>query len=154
MTPLRAAPEISLRRCAANDDAPPRSEVIVAGAPTGSTVAGAVLEAAVGCDAGFLLFVTDDVPYEDALSIHLVDAKGQCIDSARLGRAYSSGRFADLRLEPPDRVRFRFTGGLDWSVRMLSQPQWRLPFNAEAPGVVRPFGFRRRFVVQAEATAR
>jgi hypothetical protein len=144
---LSLATDVSAQRVAAAEGAAPRCDVFVAARPFGPQVQGAVLEAAVRCDAWLLLFLSDDVPYEESLSIHLLDARGAPLDSARLGGAYSTGVFSALRLEPPDAVRFRFIGETDWRVQLLAQPQWRVPFVADAPGVHRSVGVSRHFVV-------
>lgn len=150
---LGTAPQISVRQALPDGDEVPRSEIELSGVATGVIVSGAVLEAGVACDRGFLVFLTDDVPYEETLSIHLLDRAGQLVDSATLGRAYATGVFTGLALQQPDVVNFRFTGGHAWSVQVLSRPQLRLPFVAEAPGVSRRSGFRRHFVVRAVAAA-
>jgi hypothetical protein len=145
-----AAPEVSVRRLPAAPDEAPRAEVLITGRPTGWRIAGAVLEAAVRCDEKLLLFLTDDVPHEDCLSIHLLDANGNMLDSARLGSAYTTGTFDALLLEPPDHARFRFFGGIEWTLRVLPKPGWRLPLVRDAPGVHRAWGLRRHFVVRGK----
>lgn len=79
--------DIRLRPQPASDE--PRSEVWVANQPTGTIVSGSVLEAAVRCGPRWLLFVTDGVPYEDMLAIHLLDEHGRLRDSARIGGPYN-----------------------------------------------------------------
>lgn len=134
---------------AAGSDQPPRGELCIGGRSTGLRLSGVVLEAALRCDAGWLLFLTDDVPFEDMLSIHLVDPAGTLrLDSAHIGSAYATGNFRALQIQPPDTLQFHFMGGTPWRVQLLAGPAWRLPFVGEPAGVHRPFGFRRRFVVR------
>lgn len=147
---MRIANEISLRRLGHDADVPPTAEVIVDGTPSGCVVAGAILESAVSADGRFLLFLTDDVPYEDALSIHLLDDRLHLLDSATLGAAYSTGSFGGLELRPPRMVRFRFIGEADWTVEILPHPAFRLPLLPEATGVSRSFGFSRHFIVRGK----
>jgi hypothetical protein len=123
------------------------SELLLNGRPSGHILKGAVLEAAVQWHGHHLLFLTDDVPYEEALRIVLLNERWQVVDEAELGAAYSTGSFSDLTLLLPDMVRFRFIGGTDWTVRLLTQKQFRIPWVSEPRGVSRRFGFNRRFAV-------
>lgn len=125
----------------------PRSELLVDGQPSGRVLPGPVLEAAVQWRDQHLLFITDDVPYEEALRIVLIDASLRTVDAAELGAAYSTGSFTDLALLPPDTVSFRFIGGTTWTVQLLHQDQFRLPLVSEPRGVSRRLGFSRRFIV-------
>jgi hypothetical protein len=125
----------------------PTSEVLVHGKSTGKLISGAVLEAAVHWENRYLLFMTDDVPFEEMLSIHLLDAKMNVLDSALVGSPYSSGAFTSLELSEPDTVRFRFIGDTLWSIELLSRPGFRIPFISEPAGVKRPVGFSRHFIV-------
>lgn len=133
---------------AENDE--PRSALLLNGQPTGRVLPGAVLEAAVEWQGQYLLFITDDVPYEEALRIVLIDAELNVVDSAELGGAYTTGSFSDLRLIPPDTVRFRFIGAADWTVRLLNKDEFRLPWLSEPRGVSRQLGFSRRFVIDGQ----
>ncbi|MFO7177226.1 MAG: hypothetical protein DIU78_000880 [Pseudomonadota bacterium] len=130
-----------------NEDEPPRSQILVDGVPTGKLVAGAVLEGAVQWGSFRVLFTTDDVPFEDQLTIVLLDRDLRELDSARIGAPYATGTFSELTLIEPDTIRFRFIGDTLWTVRLLSRPQLRVPFVSEPPGVHRRFGFSRHFVV-------
>jgi len=135
------------RRPQETEDDQPLSELLLDGKPSGQILKGAVLEAAVQWHAHHLLFLTDDVPYEEALRIVLLDEQWQVLDEAELGAAYASGSFSDLALLPPDLVRFRFIGGTDWTLRLFDQPQFRFPWVSEPRGVSRRFGFGRHFVI-------
>jgi hypothetical protein len=134
----------------ADADQTPVSEIYVAGHATGKRVSGAYLEAAVRVGRRILVFMTDDVPFEDTLGIVLLDADLNVLDEARLGGLYASGAFSELELHPPNTVSFRFIGGTEWSVEVLDRRGARVPFVPEAPGVVRPFSFRRHFVVRGK----
>jgi hypothetical protein len=126
----------------------PRSELIIDGIPTGQIVPGAVLEAAVEWKSCHLVFMTDDVPFEEMLRILLLDSQLKLLDSAQIGGPYSTGSFSSLTLREPDTVQFRFIGGTTWSVQLLSTSRLRVPFISEPRGVHRAFGFSRRFVVR------
>jgi hypothetical protein len=145
---VRAAPEIALRPLPGSEDEQPRSELLVEGRPTGSVIAGCVLEAAVRCEPGWLVFATNDIPYEEFLNIHLLDESAKPLDSARIGGPNSTGMFSRLRLEPPATVHFRFIDEADWSVRVLSRPKRTLPWRPDARGVWRGAGLTRHFEVR------
>jgi hypothetical protein len=145
---LRLADEITIRP-AADRHALPCSELVVAGRPTGLCVAGKVLEAAVEIDGRYLLFLTEGVTMEERLSIHLVSAQARLLDTASVGLMVALGLFARLKLAPPHEVRFRFLGDAQWCVEVHPEPRWAWPFAGEAPGVRRPFGWRRSFRLQA-----
>lgn len=145
---MRLASEISIQRVAVRDDQVSFSDVCVRGAPCGQQVEGAVLEAAVECNGRFLLFLTADVPFEDSLSIHLLDGSGHLLDSARVGWMYSTGSFSALALHEPNRVGFRFIGDTDWSVTLFGEARWRSPLLTEPRGVSRPLRLRYWFRIQ------
>jgi len=63
------------------------------GAPTGTIVDGAILEAALKWHEYTLLFLTDDIPFEDALRIYLLDEKFNVMDSAQIMWIYATGIF-------------------------------------------------------------
>lgn len=144
---MQPSPQLSLRPLPQHADTAPRAELLRDGRPTGCTVPGAVLEFAVDIGGRHLLFLTDDVPYEELLSIVLLDAGFQLQDSASIGRAYHSGLFAHPRLVEPARVEFEFMGRGSWAVDVLAAPRLRLPFVPDAAGVHRPFGLHRHFIV-------
>ena len=146
--PLRLAEDVSIRPAGAGgDDEVPRSEILVGNRPTGHFVSGAVLEAAVRWNDCYLLFVTDGIPDEDSLGIHLLDGQLDVLDTARIGGPYTTGAFSDLTLDEPSTVRFRFIGDVPWAVELLARPRFRVPLVTDSPGVFRPLGFRRHFRV-------
>ena len=148
---IRRATELTIRRVTAGVESNvPESEVLIEGVPRGKFVSGAVLEAALEADGRYLLFMTDDSPFEEMLSIHLLDGRLDVVDSALLGAPYSTGSFSNLDITGPRTVRFRFIGDTTWSVEVLPRPALRLPFVPDAPGVKRPFAFVRHFIVRGE----
>ena len=129
----------------------PHCEICIAGRRTGLHVPGKVFEAAVEVDGRYLVFVSEGVTMEELLSIHLVSPDGRLLDTASIGVIYELGIFARLKLEPPREVRFQFLGDLAWSVEVHPEARWVLPLLREAPGVRRPWAFRRAFRVRATA---
>ncbi len=131
-----------------------QSEILIAGQRSGSVIKGQVLEAAVDCAGKWLLFVTDDVPYEEFLRIYLWDAKEGVLDSACIGSPYSTGTFSQLRLEPPHTVHFHFIDEAEWSVRIRETLRWALPWWPDTRGVWRGRRFRRHFEIQRNSKNR
>jgi hypothetical protein len=144
---MRLASEIELRPYAAEPGQEQQSEILIGGRLTASVVSGHVLEAAVEYPAGWLLFITDDIPYEETLAIHLLDMHGRLRDSACIGSPYATGIFTSLRLDPPRTVRFRFIGDIDWFVRILEKPRRCLPWWPDVRGVWRGRRFWRHFEI-------
>jgi hypothetical protein len=132
------------------DKHPPESEIVLSGHATGKRVFGAVLEAAVRIGEYYLLFMTDDVPFEESLGIILLDKGLSVKDSARIGGLYTTGSFSALELCEPSVVRFRFIEDTSWEVRILEKPQLRLPFVSDPPGVYRPFSLTRHFTLYGD----
>lgn len=129
------------------DNEEPRSEILKDATPTGKYIAGAVLEATIQWGSWYLLFVTDDCPFEEALNIHLLDEHFNSIDSAVIGWIYNTGVFESLKLVQPNIVQFRFLGDKNWWIELLQEPAFRLPFLTEPRGVSRQWGFSRHFKV-------
>lgn len=74
-------------------------EVLIAGKGAGIMVPVQVPEAAVQVDdKRLLLFLTDDVLYEEALKIALLDPKDGAKEILTLGSAYLTGSFTDLNI--------------------------------------------------------
>lgn len=140
MTIARAT-DVAVQRMPAAPGHAPRAEVLLAGRATGWIVDGAVLEAALRCGERLLLFMTDDVPYEEVLSIQLLGADGRVVDAVALGGGYATGHFGACTIEPPDAVRFRFIDDVEWCVRVLPAPRLRLPLWCAVRGVRRKPGW-------------
>lgn len=145
---MRVSSEISVRRLETQQDDIPTCEVMVAGAATGCRLAGAVLETAVEVGDKHLLFMTDDVPCEESLTLHLLDAQFCLLDSASISFAYVTGVFSLIDLREPDEVVFRFIGAHPWIVKVLAGPALRVPWCADGPGTTRAFGLTRHFIVR------
>jgi hypothetical protein len=93
------------------------------------------------------LFVTDNTPSEEMLTIHFLDDQGRLLDSAHIGGPYTTGSFSDLHLDPPATMHFRFIDDTEWSVRILQNPRYALPWWPDARGVWRGSRLTRRFKV-------
>lgn len=143
--------DLSVVRVRTPDEAaPPQCEILRNGQASGCRVPGAVLEMAAQWQSFYLLFTTDDTPFEELLHIHLLDAELRLLDSATLGGIYATGSFSPLESAELDTFRFRFIGDTDWSVQVLPEPGFRIPLWSEPTGVSRPLGFTRHFIVRGQ----
>lgn len=128
----------------------PSSELLLDGASSGLIVTGAVLEAALEWKGYSIAFFTDDIPYEDMLRIYMFNANMTLVDSAVLGWRYSTGAFAELNLQPPNSLTFRFFGGTVWRIVLLDEQEFALPFLSDPGGVSRKFKFFRHFRIEGQ----
>ena len=127
-----------------------RSELVIDGKRTGIVVTVAVLEAALAWHNYRLAFLTDDIPFEETLRIYMFDSDLKTVDTASLGAMYSTGTFAELKLQPPNAVTFRFFGGIIWRMVLLTEQEFALPCLSDPSGVHRPFKFLRQFRVEGK----
>jgi hypothetical protein len=146
---MRLADELTIRPGPVMADGSPTSELLLSNQPTGRLLAGAVFEAAVQSADGYVVFVTEGIPYEDALHIHLLDGALRLRDSATIGAAFVTGAFTDLTLVDPDLLRFRFAGDFSWCVELFDAARWRLPWLTEPSCVSRRYRLRRWFGIRA-----
>jgi hypothetical protein len=127
----------------------PRARLVRRGQDTGTVVPGAVLEAQIALEDGWLLFITHDAPFEEVLDIVLLDRSCRTVDMASLFWPYTTGTFRNLTLASKDTVVFDFFGHHRWRVKLFERPRFRLPLPllVEPIGVHRKFGFKRHFAV-------
>ncbi len=132
----------------ATDTTQARSEVLIGGNSTGIIIPGKVLEAAIKIDSRrYLLFVTDDVIFEEMLTILLLDSSEGIVEKLIIGGAYSSGHFGALKVSPHS-ASFRFIGDTTWTVKVSASPAFKLPFS-DPRGVSRPMGLRKYIDISA-----
>lgn len=132
----------------ATDTTQARAEVLIDGISTGIIIPGKVLEAAVKIDARrYLLFVTDDVIFEEMLTLLLLDLSQGIVDELTIGSAYTSGYFEALTVSPCS-ASFRFIGDTTWTVKVSLSPTLKLPFS-DPRGVSRPMGLRKYIDISA-----
>ena len=117
-------------------------DVLINGKSTGITIPGKVLEAAIRVDGHrYLLFVTDDVIFEELLTVLLLDATLGILDKITIGGAYTTGYFANLAVSPHS-VSFNFIGDTKWTIKVFAYPKIKLPFT-DPQGISRPQGLRK-----------
>lgn len=145
---MRVIDHVTLRLLsAATSDAHPHSEIVLDGIATGKRITGATLEAALAWQPFYLLLLTDDVPYEEALRIVLLDSHLDVLDEAEIGAPYCTGTFSSLAVCGVDAVKFLFMDDAPWTVQVLPKRQLRGPLWSERRGVQRRFGLWRHFIV-------
>ncbi|WP_373991259.1 hypothetical protein [Duganella sp. BuS-21] len=144
------APGYSIRVITpSTSDTEPVCEVTVAGAATSTVLDGAVLEAALTWKEYVLLFLTNDVPFEDTLNIYLLDRHLNVADYARMYFMYSTGIFSHLDLTEDDTVRFEFLGEMTWTLKLFPEKKFAIPIVSAPLGVHRPHTFFQRFQLSA-----
>lgn len=118
-----------------NDQELATSFATIAGRTSKEALEGTVLEACVQYGNQYLLFLTDDIPFEDSLHIHLLDEDLKRVDTATLGAPYTTGHFRNLRYEDSGEITFEFFGNCVWEVSVSTQKRLRLPFVSGPKGV-------------------
>lgn len=125
-----------------------RSTVLIEGKNTGIAVSGKILEAAIKiAEYRYLLFLTDDVIFEESLMITLLDSTAGILESVELGVQYVTGSFKDLQIEQ-ESANFRFIGDIVWTVKVLKSSSFRLPFS-DPTGVSRRLGLSKYIDISA-----
>jgi len=135
---------------AATDTQPPQSQLQIKGVQQQVVIQGAILEAAVETKNAYLVFMTDDIPYEDTLRITLISKSFEILDIANLGAAYTTGSFQFLDLNGEHHITFSFFGETPWTLTLLERKQLLIPFFSEPKGVSRPFGFQHYFKISGK----
>lgn len=136
----------------ANEPTQAQCDVMLNGESMGILVPGHILEAAVQVnDQRYILFLTDDVIFEESLTIALIDVHDGLKEIVRLGNEYSTGSFADLQITD-DSVNFRFIGDYIWTVEVSDSPRLRLPFISDPKGVKRESGLKKYIAISATPT--
>lgn len=138
---------VAVTRSADAPDGQPQVRLVLNGRDTGVDLPGAVLEASARFGDELLLFLTDDVPFEDGLNICLVGATGKLLDSVRIAAIYATGSLRDLERTNADSMAFRFFAGA-MQVRVLPHPKMMLPSLGLSSGIHRTFSAQGRLVVR------
>jgi hypothetical protein len=91
-----------------------KSAIIFDGQKTDAIVDGLVLDAQYQFWLGFILFTTDDVPYEEMLHITLISEQFRVIDRIDLGCAYHSAILSNILIRNQASIEFSFFGLERW----------------------------------------
>ena len=121
---VQPSQSFSLRSSSHSQDEPPRAELIADGRSTGVVVPGVTLEAHYETPEWHLLFTTENIPFEEALHITLLDRQFARLDQVELSHPFTPGTVTGLQTnDGADRVRFSFFGGDLWEVTVLRLPR-------------------------------
>ncbi|EPR9024284.1 hypothetical protein ACU9CR_001517 [Cronobacter dublinensis] len=120
-----------------------RSAVLINGNITGIIVPGEILEASVQVNEQlYVLFLTDDVIFEESLTIALIDFREGIKEIVYVGNEYTTGSFEALSITA-DKINFRFIGDYLWTVTVSGTPRLRVPFVSDPRGVKRDTAFKK-----------
>jgi hypothetical protein len=120
---VRICQAFALKAGGGSDTAPPRSELLMDGKATGISLPGVVLDAQFRCGDSFVLFTTENIPYEEALHITLLDGGLRALDHVELSHQFAAGALTDVQMGGDTQVRFSFFGGDLWELTVLGAPR-------------------------------
>lgn len=92
------------------------SELTIGGLRTGTKVEGRSLEAQFAVEPGYLVFVSDDCPYEEVLRIYCVDKNMVVRDHVEIGSPYTTGMLTVVEMKGERTVEFSFRREDRWRV--------------------------------------
>lgn len=90
----------------------------------------------------YLLFFTDDCPYEEELQIILLDKHLRLMDGVKLGGMYTPGILSDIRHEGENQLSFAFFSGIRTTLQL--HPDGFTQLIRRLPPRVKPL--RHRFL--------
>ncbi|ERK08076.1 hypothetical protein L579_2155 [Pantoea sp. AS-PWVM4] len=88
-----------------------------------------------------MIFTTDDILFEESLTITLISREQGVIEIAHLGGEYASGVFENASTDE-ESVHFQFIDDVRWTVKISKSPHLRIPFLSDPRGVKRPSGLK------------
>jgi hypothetical protein len=122
-----------------------KSEIIFEGKVVDKSIDGTYLELCIKRNNEYFVFMTDDIPDEDMLHIHLLDERFNLIDSVTIGGIYSTGTFENVSVQEPNHISFNFIGINTWTVEALDKKQFCMPFLSSPKGSYRKNPFYQYF---------
>ncbi len=126
----------------------PVSQIFLNGMASDKSLVGACLEACFKTQTGYLVFMTENCPFEETLDIHLLDEHLNVLDSASLFWPYNTGKFRLLKKMEPNIVTFKFFDSAEWMVRVEKTKITHIPFFSEPKGVFRKLTLSRHFTIR------
>ena len=118
---MQPAESLALRALGQKEDGP-ASELLVNDQSTGVVLPGVTLEAQYRFGDRYLLFTTENVPYEEALHILLLDQGFRRLDHIELSHPFAEGTLSDVRARDAQ-VQFSFFGGDFWELSVAPRPR-------------------------------
>lgn len=139
-----------------SSDAEPLVQLVVqlvkAGADTdplldvGKPIKGAYLETQFRVSGiGYLLFLTDDVPFEETLRVYLLDEQCALLDGLEFAGNLATGNLEGVRIVDTSTIEFSFIHLYPCRVMVHAQPGWRTPLIF-TPGVSRWGRIQKRYL--------
>ena len=125
----------------------PTSEITIKDTKIKLIINGAYLEACIKYDERYLVFTTDDCPFEESLNIYLLSETSEIIDSATVFWPYATGSFKLLSVTEPDLIQFSFFADKKWQVKIFKSKKFHIPYISEPCGVWRKFKIWRYFAI-------
>lgn len=114
----------------------------------GDAIPGATLEQQFRLDEGrFLLFLTDDVPYEETLRIYLLSKDFRILDGLEFGGAYVTGSLENVTIKDSRTLEFSFVHKNRCRLHVHQTARWQLPLLF-MPGVSRVGPWRQKSFLQ------
>lgn len=105
-----------------------------------TTVCGKVIERQFQIQDNYLLLLTEDKPYEEALYIYYLNHNLEVIDFAEISQIYTGGILDDVKTNT-DTLTFTFFDKTDnWEIKILPQPKRNFSINFTQV-LKRPFSF-------------
>lgn len=150
MTPLSS---FSLRGGPETQEGP-AGLLLQEGRETGLYVQAASLEAQFHVPPGlFLLFFTDNSPYEEQLQILLLDSHFQLLDGLTLGQSYTPGLLSQL--EPQGEQQLRFCFFADIHLLLSVHPEGMFQISRHLPSFAKALKgrFLSRYYLNIQVTA-
>lgn len=121
----------------------PKSKISINGISFKPVINGATLEACIEFNDTYLVFTTDDCPFEEGLNIYLLSQQYGIIDTAMAGVAYHTGQFKLLRIIEPNVVQFEFFPDHHWQIKLFNKKRFFIPI----PSLSEPFGISRKLTL-------
>lgn len=136
----------------ATDSESPKSRILINELETDTLIDGAVFEACIQFHEYYLVFTTDDCPFEESLNIYLLDQKYCTLDHATLFWPYGTGSFKLLDIVEPNIARFKFFEEKIWKIKLYLSKRLVIPYISEPGGVWRKFKLKHHFKVSKKYT--
>ena len=147
--------EFSLKRVSdGTETESPKSQLVIDGKEVDSFVVGAVLEACVKHGNFYLIFTTNDCPYEESLNIYFLNLSYDILDKAVLVWPYKTGLFEILDITQSNLVDFKFFEEKSWQVEIFSHKRTLIPYISEPRGVWRKLKLKHHFKIREKPILR
>ena len=137
----------------ASDEKTPTLKFYLPSVNISAEIEGADVETCIAINDDYLVFTTNDCPYEETLNITLINSANQILDQASIFWPYGTGSFNFERLIEPNKVVFQFFAEKLWQVELFEDKKLVLPFISEPTGVWRKLKLSHRFKVSEIANA-